>query len=261
MKMTSFRAGRTPPAFTLIELLVVIAIIAILAAMLLPVLARAKEAGRRINCLNNLRQLNLAAKIYLGDNQGAYPPRSLISRWPDRFYDGYGKDAKLLRCPTDVMLLSDPATVGASPSNNVADASPRSYFINGWNDCYADRFDTTDWDTLESEVISSGATMKENALLHPADTVLLGEKRHDAGDFYMDLLENGGNDFTGIAEQARHDNSGHASSQNLEKGSSGGSNYAMADGGARFIKFPQSVDPISLWANTDADRAAYAIIY
>jgi prepilin-type N-terminal cleavage/methylation domain-containing protein len=53
--------------FTLIELLVVIAIIAILAAMLLPVLGRAKESGKRISCLNNLRQLSLSSQMYVGD--------------------------------------------------------------------------------------------------------------------------------------------------------------------------------------------------
>ena len=64
------------PAFTLIELLVVIAIIAILAAMLLPALSRAKESGKRIACINNLHQLNLSGQIYKDDNQGVYPPRS-----------------------------------------------------------------------------------------------------------------------------------------------------------------------------------------
>jgi prepilin-type N-terminal cleavage/methylation domain-containing protein len=64
---------RSRMAFTLIELLVVIAIIALLAAILLPSLKRAREAGRRIACLNHLRQNFLADQIARGDNDGALP--------------------------------------------------------------------------------------------------------------------------------------------------------------------------------------------
>jgi len=256
------KRGQGFRAFTLIELLVVIAIIAILAAMLMPALSSAKEAGRRISCLNNLRQLGLASQMYVNDNQGLYPPRSETNSWPNQFYGNYGKNVKMLVCPTDVgTSFTKPATVGLSWSNNVADCSPRSYILNGWNDYFAGLLGTTSWGTLESAMLNSGTAFRQGAIVHPSQTVLLGEKRHDAGDFYMDLLENNGNDFTGILEQGRHGNNGRTSSQAKGAGTTGGSNYALGDGSARFIKFPQAVDPVSMWAISDADRANYAIFY
>ena len=65
-------ARTEPRAFTLIELLVVIAIIAILAALLLPTLARGKDSAQRIKCVSNLRQLGLAAQMYWDDNNSSF---------------------------------------------------------------------------------------------------------------------------------------------------------------------------------------------
>jgi len=234
-------ACKVAEAFTLIELLVVIAIIAILAAMLLPSLARAKESACRIQCMGNLKQLELVLKIYAEDNRGSLPPRSDIIRWPTELLELY-RTTNLLACPTDLKRGIPPATIGASNPKFVADNAWRSYIMNGWNDVFPN---------LAMSNPRPDFSMKEAEILRPSETVIWGEKRHPAGDYWMDILDLGDN-LTDKVQHGTHSNY-------LRPTRSGGANFACADGGVRFLKFGRSVNPLNWWCVSDANRLKYAL--
>lgn len=144
--------------FTLIELLVVIAIIGILAAILLPALARAREAARRASCQNNLKQWGLIFKMYANEARGAFPPIQ-VGIFP--YYDGtldvpvfdfsantfslypeYLSDPKILFCPSDPQYTEESQAIydeagnlcmGVTrPLDRCASAADSSYGYSGW---------------------------------------------------------------------------------------------------------------------------------
>ena len=125
-------SGNRWQAFTLLELLVVIAIIGILAALLLPALARAKDMSKRVGCLNNQKQLGLAWEMYSSDFNGRMAindvettdvPRSTTNSWVagNAKYDidpttitigsiySYVKNPSAYKCPADLGMIQDTA--------------------------------------------------------------------------------------------------------------------------------------------------------
>jgi prepilin-type N-terminal cleavage/methylation domain-containing protein/prepilin-type processing-associated H-X9-DG protein len=162
------------PAFTLIELLVVIAIIAILAAMILPALARAKSASIQTKCLSNLKQLNLAMVLYCGDNKDKTPAKDSVviggavkDVWwwykeLDKAYAGLNRPASsndfVFQCPKDRGWENHPTYVGPLWQNGIIDYS--SYVFNGCDN----------YGNLNNLLDISLSTVK-----HPARTWLMSE--------------------------------------------------------------------------------------
>lgn len=166
------RSTRFIKGFTLIELLVVIAIIAILAAILFPVFAQAREKARAISCLSNQKQLGTSVMMYVQDYDESFPAGLQDSWWNCTWYvliQPYVKNIQILRCPDDT---------STTPSGYTW-AGPRlSYGANGYS-----RYDGAPYNAwrlhglmgLQQSWISTVVTPIA-AVTYPAATIMTADK-------------------------------------------------------------------------------------
>jgi prepilin-type N-terminal cleavage/methylation domain len=181
-------AVKRPAAFTLIELLVVIAIIAILAAILFPVFAQAREKARQASCMSNLKQIGLAIMQYTQDYDETFPrgaDDNFRNSWPAATQP-YAKSIEIFRCPS-----SSPAVLPASDDwrgvyiDYAANGSILAVQSEGWQNRLVGPMGL-----VQSWMVTNFNCNVTNSLAQfprPAETVLVTEKHADAMEKLPDL--------------------------------------------------------------------------
>ena len=151
-------------AFTLIELLVVIAIIAILASLLLPAIARAKEKAGATKCLSNLKQIGIATTMYADDNQGQIVINGLTNTW--------------------AQILSTNVNLTASNIFVCPTYPPFTFFR--WANTVGVRWDPPSQYTrgLLKQILNTRAIPNPSDYLHVGDTTSQGEDGNQSRQFY-----------------------------------------------------------------------------
>ncbi|HXE42215.1 MAG TPA: prepilin-type N-terminal cleavage/methylation domain-containing protein [Candidatus Baltobacteraceae bacterium] len=246
-------------AFTLIELLVVIAVIAILAALLLPALALAKERAYRISCLNNLKQIGINIQVYAGENQDQLPLFNSGGGWA---WDLKKETANVL-----CRAIVDNTTPNSSVRKIIYDPAPQADVVADsdtlWNRGanviigYTWIGFRTDWNA--DQISDGGGNIR---LLKPTDAIITavsaGEKQRkfvkkttqptqnfstSTTEVMADVTPSGGaSPSTGINDFTHVPNSGmgmadFCHSGHLVKGIPGGGNILYLDSHAQWRKF------------------------
>ncbi|BDI31643.1 hypothetical protein CCAX7_36940 [Capsulimonas corticalis] len=243
--------------FTLIELLVVIAIIAILAAILFPVFAKAREKARQISCASNMKQLALGLLQYNQDYDESMPTTNTIwgGGWAGEVYP-YVKSAGVYACPDDATPpidpdpshVSDPKSVRVSYGLNVNVISP---YVDGEN---TNTYNGTFFGRLSSTALSAQASPASTVLLfeiqgqHSVDVTNTRETTSAIGDGAVGNNDQGGSPSggcgggidsfycEGVYATGKIDGYGIATTKNPTGVHTEGANYAALDGHVKWLR-------------------------